>query len=152
MYSADFTCSLNGSSSQVCVTRIAFRDQYLGFQIKIFREIISLSVVVCSFIDNISSKHDPETAASKLNLMLLTLIHASRLWMSANFIGFLLLGSVFGHFFDTQLMNLFESMFFWLFKICAVSLLLTESHKSIGRFYARDVKVVWDVKVVSRRL
>ena len=32
--------------------------------------------------------------------------------MSANFIGFLLLGSVFGHFFDTQLMNLFESMFF----------------------------------------
>ena len=105
MYSADFTCSLNGSSSQVCVTRIAFRDQYLGFQIKIFREIISLSVVVCSFIDNISSKHDPETTASKLNLMLLTLIHASRLWMSANSIGFLLLGSVFGHFFDTQLMN-----------------------------------------------
>ena len=25
--------------------------------------------------------------------------------MSANFIGFLFLGSVFGHFFDTQLMN-----------------------------------------------
>ena len=56
-----------------------FKDQFVGFKIKIFREIISLSVVVCSFIDNISSKHDPETAAPKLNLMLLTLIHASRL-------------------------------------------------------------------------
>ena len=31
--------------------------------IKIFREIIYLSVVVCSFIDNISSKHDPETTS-----------------------------------------------------------------------------------------
>ena len=29
----------------------------------IFREIISLSIVVCSFIDNISLKHDPETTA-----------------------------------------------------------------------------------------
>ena len=82
-----------------------FKDQFVGFKIKIFREIISLSVVVCSFIDIIRWKHDPETTASKLNLMLFTLIHASRLWMSANIIGFLLLSSVFGHFFDTQLMN-----------------------------------------------
>ena len=42
---------------------------------KIFREIISLAVVVCSFIDNISSKHDPKTTASELNLMVLILIH-----------------------------------------------------------------------------
>ena len=36
---------------------------------------IFLSVVVCFFIDTISSKHDPETThstASKLKLMLLT--------------------------------------------------------------------------------
>ena len=77
----------------------------MGFKIKIFREIISLFVVVCSFIENIRGKHDPETTASKLKLMLFTLIHASRLGTSANFIGVLLLSSVFGHFFDTQLMN-----------------------------------------------
>ena len=32
-----------------------------------FREMISLSVVVCYFIDNISLKHDPGIAASKCN-------------------------------------------------------------------------------------
>ena len=49
-------------------------------------------------IDNISPKHDPETTASKLNLLLLAhvKIHSSLLWMSANFIAFLLLGSAFG--------------------------------------------------------
>ena len=34
---------------------------------------------MCSFIDNISSIHDPEATASKLNVMLFTLIHASLL-------------------------------------------------------------------------
>ena len=54
----------------------------------ISREIISLSVVVCSFIDNISSKHDPEleTTASKLNFQMLT----TSAKISAIFIEFLL--------------------------------------------------------------
>ena len=50
MCSADFTC-VNGSTSQICVTRITFKDYFLGLWIKMFREIISLSIFVCSFID-----------------------------------------------------------------------------------------------------
>ena len=74
-----------------------------GFLNKHFAQNNFSVLLLC--VDNISSKHDPETTASKLNLMLLILIHASLLGMSANFIGFFLLGLVFGHFFDTQLMN-----------------------------------------------
>ena len=53
MCSVDFKCTcLNGFTSQ-----LVLRELLLRFN-KIFREIISLSAVVCSFIDNIS-KHDP---------------------------------------------------------------------------------------------
>ena len=49
--------------------------------------------------------------------------------MLANFIEFLLLGSVFGHFFDTQLMNfIWKYIFLIIQDLRAVSLLLTESH------------------------
>ena len=37
------------------------------------------SEIMCSFIDNISSKHDPEATAPKLNVLLFALIHASLL-------------------------------------------------------------------------
>ena len=33
----------------------------------IFQEIISLSIVLCSFIPNVGSKHDRETKATKLH-------------------------------------------------------------------------------------
>ena len=72
----------------VSVTKIAFKDYYIyGFQNKIFREIISLSVVACSFIGNIGLKHNPGTTASKLNLMLLTFLHTRITFekMSTNF-------------------------------------------------------------------
>ena len=72
----------------VSVTIIAFKDYCIyGFQNKIFREIISLSVVACSFIGNIGLKHNPETTASKLNLMLLTFLHTRITFekMSTNF-------------------------------------------------------------------
>ena len=44
------------------LSRINFRDLN-----KVFRKIIYPFAVVCSFIDNISSKHDPEATTSKLN-------------------------------------------------------------------------------------
>ena len=55
----------------VSVSRIAFKDYWIyGVWNEIFREIISQSVIVAySFIalDNISSRHNPETTASKLD-------------------------------------------------------------------------------------
>ena len=68
----------------------------------IFQEIISLSIVLCSFIPNIGSKHDRETKATKLTFMLLT-SHASLLQeMSVNF----------WVLFDMQLMNFFLKICF----------------------------------------
>ena len=55
MCSANFSC-VNGSTSQVpkfaCYAN-CFIGLIYGFLTKTFREIISLSVVVCSFIDKL---------------------------------------------------------------------------------------------------
>ena len=59
---------------------------------------------MCSFIDNISSKHHLETTVSKLNLMLLTL-HASRSVNVGEFYRIFIFGFSFWALFDTQLMN-----------------------------------------------
>ena len=67
---------------------------------KIFQEIVSLSIVLCLFIHEIGSKHDRETTAYKLTFITL---HRSLLReISMNFWAL----------FDTQLLNIFENMFY----------------------------------------
>ena len=66
-----------------------------------FEETASLSIVLSLLIHKISSKHDRDTTASmqvafKVNASHITRITFSK--MSADFIQFLLSGSVFGHF------------------------------------------------------
>ena len=58
------------------------------------------SIVLSLYIHKISSKHDRDTTASKLNLslMLLTFTRITFAKMSANVMQFLLSGSLFGHF------------------------------------------------------
>ena len=58
------------------------------------------SIVLSLYIHKISSKHDRDTTASKLNLslMLLTFTRITFAKTSANVMQFLLSGSLFGHF------------------------------------------------------
>ena len=58
------------------------------------------SIVLSLYIHKISSKHDRDTTASKLNLsvMLLTFTRITFAKISANIMQFLLSGSLFGHF------------------------------------------------------
>ena len=58
------------------------------------------SIVLSLYIHKISSKHDRDTTASKLNLslMLLTFTRITFAKISANVMQFLLSGSLFGHF------------------------------------------------------
>ena len=65
-----------------------------------FRGIICLSIVLCLFIHKIGSKYDRETTASKLTFI--TLRRSLLREISVNF----------WELFDTQLLNIFENMFY----------------------------------------
>ena len=90
-----------------------------GFLNKIFGEIISLSVVACSFIDNISSKHDPDTT-SKFNESVSHHTHHFCEDVGEFYIIFTFRFS-FWALFDTQLMNfIWKYVFYWLHSLSII--------------------------------